>query len=103
MHFDPVEKPGVSNLLTIFSALSGQGVDEIESAYAGKGYGDFKADLADLVVEFVTPVQEKVRHYLDDTEALDAVLAAGGERARGVAVATMELVRERVGFLPRKV
>jgi len=103
VHFDPAEKPGVSNLLTIFSALSGQGIDEIESAYAGKGYGDFKADLADLVVEFVTPVQEKVRHYLDDTEALDAILAAGGERARGVAVATMELVRERVGFLPRKV
>ncbi len=103
VHFDPVEKPGVSNLLTIFSALTGREIDEIESAYAGKGYGDFKADLADLVVEFVTPVQEKVRHYLDDTEALDAVLAAGAERARGVAVATMELVRERVGFLPRKV
>jgi tryptophanyl-tRNA synthetase len=103
VHFDPVEKPGVSNLLTIFSALSGREIAEIESAYAGKGYGDFKADLADVVVEFVTPVQEKVRHYLDDTEALDAVLAAGAERARGVAVTTMELVRERVGFLPRKV
>src|SRR5665213_1832314 len=49
-----------------------------------------------------TPVQEKVRHYLDDTQALDAILAAGAERARGVAVTTMELVRERVGFLPRK-
>jgi len=48
-------------------------------------------------------VQEKVRHYLDDTQALDAILAAGAERARGVAVTTMELVRERVGFLPRKV
>jgi len=103
VHFDPVEKPGVSNLLTIFSALTGREISEIESAYAGKGYGDFKADLADVVVEFVTPVQEKVRHYLDDTEALDAILAAGAERARGVAVTTMELVRERVGFLPRKV
>ena len=103
VHFDPVEKPGVSNLLTIFSALTGREISEIESAYAGKGYGDFKADLADVVVEFVTPVQEKLRHYLDDTEALDAILAAGAERARGVAVTTMELVRERVGFLPRKV
>ena len=103
VHFDPAEKPGVSNLLTIFSALTGREISEIESTYAGKGYGDFKADLADVVVEFVTPVQEKVRHYLDDTEALDAILAAGAERARGVAVTTMELVRERVGFLPRKV
>ncbi len=99
----PPKRPGVSNLLTIFSALTGREISEIESAYAGKGYGDFKADLADVVVEFVTPVQEKVRHYLDDTEALDAILAAGAERARGVAVTTMELVRERVGFLPRKV
>jgi len=103
VRFDPAEKPGVSNLLTIFSALTGRQIAEIESAYAGKGYGEFKADLAAVVVDFVTPVQEKVRHYLDDTEALDAILAAGAERARGVAVATMELVRERVGFLPRKV
>jgi tryptophanyl-tRNA synthetase len=103
VHFDPVEKPGVSNLLTIFSALTGREISEIEATYAGRGYGDFKADLADVVVDFVTPVQEKVRHYLDDTEALDAILAAGAERARGVAVTTMDLVRERVGFLPRKV
>ena len=98
--FDPEGKPGVSNLMTIFSALTGRSFSDLEAAYAGKGYGEFKADLADVVVEFVIPVQEKVRHYLDDTAALDAILAAGAERARGVAVATMELVRERVGFLP---
>jgi tryptophanyl-tRNA synthetase len=100
VRYDEATKPGISNLLTIFSALTGRSFADLEAAYAGKGYGDFKADLADVVLEFVMPVQEKVRHYLDDTAALDAILAAGAERARGVAVATMELVRERVGFLP---
>jgi tryptophanyl-tRNA synthetase len=103
VRFDPVGKPGVSNLLTIFGALTGTTVDDLEAAYAGRGYGDFKADLADAVLEFVTPVQERVRHYLDDAAALDAVLADGAERARAVAVPTMELVRERVGFVPGKV
>jgi tryptophanyl-tRNA synthetase len=103
VRFDPERKPGVSNLLTIFGALTGQSVEELEAAYVGRGYGDFKADLADAVLKFVTPVQERVRHYLDDAAALDAVLADGAERARAVAVPTMELVRERVGFVPGKV
>jgi tryptophanyl-tRNA synthetase len=103
VRFDPAAKPGVSNLLTIFSALTSTTIAELEAAYAGGGYGAFKTDLAAAVLDFVTPVQEKVRQYLDDPAALDAVLAEGAERARGVAVATMELVRERVGLLPRKV
>jgi tryptophanyl-tRNA synthetase len=102
IRFDVVEKPGVSNLLTIYSALSGRPVADLENAYAGKGYGDFKKDVADVVVEFVTPVQQKVQSYLDDPAALDEILRAGAERARGVAAATMELVRDRVGFLPGK-
>jgi len=100
--FDEVNKPGVSNLLTIFSALSGSSIAELEKSYSGRGYGDFKKDLADVVVEFVTPIQQEVQRYLDDPAALDLVLAAGAERARAVAAATMELVRERVGFLPGK-
>ena len=102
VRFDQANKPGVSNLLTIFSALSGRSIADLESAYSGKGYGDFKKDLADLVVEFVTPVQREVRRYLDDPASLDAILAAGAEQARSVAITTMELVRERVGFLPGK-
>jgi len=102
VRFDQANKPGVSNLLTIFSALSGRSIADLESAYSGKGYGDFKKDLADLVVEFVTPVQQEVRRYLDDPASLDAILAAGAEQARSVAITTMELVRERVGFLPGK-
>ncbi|MDQ1484698.1 MAG: tryptophanyl-tRNA synthetase [Actinomycetota bacterium] len=103
VRFDPEAKPGVSNLLTMFAALTGRTIADLEAAYDGKGYGDFKKDLAEVAVEFVTPVQESVRRYLDDPASLDAILAAGADRARGVAVSTMELVRERVGFLPGKV
>jgi tryptophanyl-tRNA synthetase len=102
VRFDEVDKPGVSNLLTIYSALSGRSVADLENEYAGKGYGDFKKDVADVVVEFVTPVQQKVQSYLNDPAALDEILRAGADRARGVAAATMELVRDRVGFLPGK-
>jgi tryptophanyl-tRNA synthetase len=100
VRFDPEAKPGVSNLLTIFGALTGKSIKELEAAYAGKGYGAFKTDVADAVLSFVTPVQERVRGYLDDTSALDDVLADGAQRAGEVAAATMDLVRDRVGFLP---
>jgi tryptophanyl-tRNA synthetase len=100
VRFDPEAKPGVSNLLTIFGALTGKSIKELEAAYAGKGYGAFKTDVADAVLSFVTPVQERVRAYLDDASALDDVLADGAQRAREVAAATMDLVRDRVGFLP---
>src|SRR5207237_6695112 len=98
--FDPDAKPGVSNLLTIFSALTGSSIVDLETSYSGRGYGDFKSDLADAVLDFVTPVRERFRGYLDDPAELDAVLTKGAERAREVAVATMESVRDRVGFLP---
>jgi tryptophanyl-tRNA synthetase len=102
VRFDELNKPGVSNLLTIFSALTDRSIAELELAYVGKGYGDFKKDLAEVVVDFITPVQEEVRRYLDDPASLDAILGAGAQRAREVATATMEAVRDRVGFLPRK-
>ncbi len=102
VRFDEAAKPGVSNLLTIYSALAGRSVADLENAYVGKGYGDFKKDVADVVVEFVTPIQQKVQSYLNDPAALDEILRAGADRARGVAAATMELVRDRVGFLPGK-
>jgi tryptophanyl-tRNA synthetase len=99
---DPENKPGVTNLLTIFATVSGRTVAELEEAYAGKGYGDFKKDVAEAVVEFVTPIQERFHRYYDDAEALDAVLADGATRARTVAEQTMDTVRERVGFLAAK-
>jgi tryptophanyl-tRNA synthetase len=102
VRFDEAEKPGISNLLTILSALSGRTVPELEEAYADKGYGDFKADVAEAVVDAVTPFQERFRRWMDDEEALDTILANGAERARAVAEETMAKVRDRVGFLPAK-
>ncbi|WP_309134629.1 tryptophan--tRNA ligase [Cellulomonas sp.] len=102
IRFDPVAKPGISNLLTIFSALSGRTVPSLEADYAGKGYGDLKKDLADVVVDFLTPFQERVHHYLSDPSALDDVLADGAERARELAVPTLERMYDRTGLLPRR-
>ncbi|MEV4215184.1 tryptophan--tRNA ligase [Micromonospora sp. NPDC049662] len=98
--FDAETKPGVSNLLTIYSALSGRGIDDLVSAFAGRGYGDLKKELADQVAEFVRPIQERTRTYLDDPAQLDKLLAAGAEKARSVAGATLRSAYERVGFFP---
>jgi tryptophanyl-tRNA synthetase len=100
--FDPVEKAGVSNLLTIYSGVTGGAVDDLVAAYEGKGYGDLKRDLADAVADFVQPIQERYQRYVDDVETLDTILADGAARARSIASATMAEVRERVGFIPAK-
>jgi tryptophanyl-tRNA synthetase len=97
--FDSSTKPGVSNLLTIYSALTGRTIDELVGAYAGKGYGDLKKDLAEVVVEFVRPIQERTRRFLDDPAQLDKLLGIGAEKARAVASVTLHNVYERVGFL----
>ncbi len=102
VRFDPETKPGVSNLLTIYSTLTGTGVAELEEKYAGKGYGALKTDLAEVVVEFVTPFKEQTQQYLDDPETLDSILAKGAEKARTVAAETLSRAYERVGFLPAK-
>ena len=99
---DPEAKPGISNLLTIYSGLTGRPVAELEEDYSGRGYGDLKKDLAELYVGWVTPFQERTRAYLDDPESLDAVLAQGAERARAVAGETLSRVYDAVGFVPAK-
>ncbi|MET8119272.1 tryptophan--tRNA ligase [Micromonospora sp. NPDC005189] len=98
--FDAATKPGVSNLLTIHSALSGRSIDELVAAYAGRGYGDLKKELAEVVADFVRPIQERTRAYLDDPAQLDKLLATGAEKARSVAATTLRSVYERVGFFP---
>jgi tryptophanyl-tRNA synthetase len=100
IRFDPEAKPGISNLLTIYSALTDRKVSELESDYAGKGYGDLKKDLAEVVAQFVEPLRERVRTYQDDPAELDRVLSRGATRAREIAGATLAVVHERIGFLP---
>jgi tryptophanyl-tRNA synthetase len=97
--FDQRAKPGVSNLLTIYSALTGRPVDELVEAYVGKGYGDLKKDLSVVVADFVGPIQERTRSYLDDPGHLDKLLGIGAEKARSVASVTLRNVYDRVGFV----
>jgi len=99
IRFDEQAKPGISNLLRIYSALTGTEIDTLVEKYAGKGYGDFKKDLADVVVEFVTPFRERTFALLEDRERLDRVLFEGAERARAVARRTLADVYDRVGFV----
>jgi tryptophanyl-tRNA synthetase len=100
--FDPVEKPGVSNLLAILSSLRGEPVPALVERFAGAGYGDLKKEVAASVLEFAVPFQERVRHFLDDPAELDAALARGASRAREVAAVTLAAAYDRVGFLPAR-
>ena len=97
--FDVEGKPGVSNLLTIYSALTGRAISSIEEAYEGRGYGDLKKDLAEVVVDFVTPFRERTLELLDDQAYLTGVLKRGAEQAAVVAEATLRDVYQRVGFV----
>jgi len=96
---DAVNKPGVTNLLTIHGALSGRSVPELEEHFAGRGYGDLKKEVAELVTDFVTPVRDRTRELLDDPAELQRTLAAGAARAREVASRTLAAAYDRVGFL----
>jgi tryptophanyl-tRNA synthetase len=97
---DPENKPGVTNLLTIHSALSGRSLAELERDFEGRGYGDLKKELAEVVGDFVTPVQQRTRELLDDQAELERLLAGGAARAREVAGRTLAQAYDRVGFLP---
>jgi tryptophanyl-tRNA synthetase len=102
VRFDEKAKPGVSNLLTIHSALTGTGIPELEEQYAGKGYGALKTDVAEIFVAWVTPFRERTQEYLGDPETLDAVMAKGAEKARSVAAETLAAAYERIGFVAAK-
>ncbi|KRV46894.1 tryptophan--tRNA ligase [Wenjunlia vitaminophila] len=102
IRYDPEAKPGVSNLLSIYSAITGTAIGELELSYEGKGYGALKTDLAEVLVDWVTPFRQRTQEYLGDPETLDAVLAKGAEKARAVAAETLATVYENIGFLSAK-
>jgi tryptophanyl-tRNA synthetase len=101
VRYDPEAKAGISNLLTIFSAVTGREVGAIAAEYDGRGYGYLKTDLADAVVAFLEPFQERARTYLSDPGQLDKVLDEGAERARAIARPVLDRVYDRFGLLPR--
>ena len=99
VRFDEREKPGISNLMTIHSALSGQSLSALEDEFAGKGYGDFKGAVADVVTEYLRPIRERALELLKDEAHLIELLHAGGAKARKVAVGTIESVYKNLGTL----
>jgi tryptophanyl-tRNA synthetase len=100
VRFDRQNKPGVSNLLTIYSVLSGKTIEALEQEYAGHGYGDLKKDLAEVAVETFAPVRARTLELLDDPAELDRVLAGNADRAAEIADATLAKVYDRIGLLP---
>jgi len=102
VRYDKENKPGVSNLLVIYAALTGRQIPSIEDEYAGRGYGDFKKGLAEVVVNEFGPVRERALELLDDPAELDRVLAANADRAAEVADATLADVYAKVGLLRRR-
>jgi tryptophanyl-tRNA synthetase len=95
------DKPALTNLLTIYSLLSGESIAQLEERYTGKGYADFKRDLADVVVESLAPFQKRLAELQSDRAYTLGVLKEGAERAEAIATRTLAKVRERVGLVPR--
>jgi tryptophanyl-tRNA synthetase len=101
VRYDLAAKPGISNLLTIYSVLSGEAISSLEDRYAGSGYGDFKKGLAEVVTDTFGPIRSRVLELLDDPAELDRILARNADRAAEIADATLAKAYDRVGFLPR--
>lgn len=100
IRYDREKKPGISNLLAIYATLTGKTIETLEEEYKGKGYGEFKQDLADVVVDYIRPIQERfneIRH----SQALDDILNEGAEKASQIARKTMDKVLRKVGLLRR--
>jgi tryptophanyl-tRNA synthetase len=98
--FDEKNKPGISNLLSIHSALSGKSIPELENEFAGKGYGDFKSSVAEVVTDFFAPVRAKTQELLADEAALLQLLAVGSQKARAVAAKTLAQTYSALGLVP---
>lgn len=101
IRFDSAAKPGVSNLLTLHSTFSGTSIADLETQFEGKGYGDLKKEVAEVVVSEFEPVRARTLELLDDPAELDRVLSKNAERANEMAEATLARVYDRIGFLPR--
>lgn len=98
--FDEKQKPGISNLLTIHSALSGKTISELETEFSGKGYGDFKSAVADVVTSYFEPIRKRAEELLSDERSLQVLLEEGGAKARVVAAETLKRTYDALGLVP---
>ena len=98
--FDEKEKPGISNLLAIHSSLSGRSIPELENEFAGKGYGDFKGAVAEVVTSYFAPVKREAEDLLKDEGALLEILREGADKARTVAAKTLKSAYDAMGLVP---
>src|SRR6478672_3151201 len=96
---NPAEKAGISNLIEIMAVATGDSIPAIESRYDGQGYGQFKQDVAEAVVELLTPIQQRYEELRADEAQLKAMLALGAEKARVASAPTLEQMYERMGFV----
>ena len=101
VRYDPEAKPGVSNLMSIYAAVTGKTYEDIEREFDGKGYGAFKPAVGEAVVELLRPIREETERLLSDKAYLESVYRAGAEKASYVANKTLRKVYKKVGFLPR--
>jgi tryptophanyl-tRNA synthetase len=98
VRYDPDEKPGVSNLIELLTVVTGESIQDVERRYDGAGYGQFKSDVADAIVEVLTPIQERYRELRGDVPELQRLLKLGAEKARASSAPTLALIYERLGF-----
>lgn len=99
VRFDPENKPGVSNLMQIYSAITSKNMQEIEKEFEGSGYGNFKAKVAESVIEKLLPIQKKYKELLENPEYLKEIYTQGAENARKLASKTLNDVKERIGII----
>jgi tryptophanyl-tRNA synthetase len=95
------EQPGVKNLLTIYSKITDKPIDQIVASYEGKGYAQFKDDVAEVIIEELKPIQDKIDYLLKNKDYLEQIYVRGAEKAEAVARKTLRKVQKKVGFIPR--
>ena len=101
VRYDPAEKPGVANLMQIYSCATGESFDEIEKEFLGRGYGAFKTAVGDAVVEQLRPIREETKRILADKAYLESVYRMGAEKAAATANKTLRKVYKKLGFIAR--
>jgi tryptophanyl-tRNA synthetase len=98
VRYDPDEKPGISNLIELMTVVAGKSIPEVEATYEGAGYGRFKEDIAERIIELLEPIQARYRTLRADAAELDRLLALGADKAREASAPTLAQMYERMGF-----